>query len=263
MDPRLRGVQGRMMTSQQPDPQAAPAGAADLVALAEIMESLFTGAEESREEALDELVGTAVEHIPGARWASVTTLEHGRFRTEASSDPLADRTDLIQYEVGAGPCVDAVLDGGLFVTGDIARDERWPAFGVRAAAETGVRSVLAHRLNLHYGSTTVAGLNVYSDARHAMSEESIATGLIIATHAAAIISASMERERADHLRRAQLSNREIGVAMGILMQQHRLTRDQAFDVLRAASQDGNRKLVDVAAEVVDTGTVTLRRWPAR
>ena len=51
--------------------------------------------------------------------------------------------------------------------------------------------------------------------------------------------------------------------MGILMEQHRLTKDQAFAVLRVASQDSNRKLVDVATEVVETGTVTLRRWPAR
>lgn len=251
------------MSQHQPERPAAPLAGADVVTLVEVMESMYSGTEGSRAGALHELVRTAVQHIPGARWASVTTLERGRFRTEASSDPLADRTDLIQYEVGSGPCVDAVLDGGVFVTGDIARDERWPAFGARAAAETGARSVLAHRLNLHDDPTTVAGLNVYSDARHAMTEESVAIGLIIATHAAAILSASMERERADHLRRAQLSNREIGVAMGILMEQHHLTREQAFDVLRAASQDGNRKLVDVAAEVVDTGAGTLRRWPVR
>ncbi len=55
------------------------------------------------------------------------------------------------------------------------------------------------------------------------------------------------------------SNREIGVAMGILMHQHRLTRDQAFDLLRVASQDTNRKLADVAEDVADTGVLTIRR----
>ena len=41
--------------------------------------------------------------------------------------------------------------------------------------------------------------------------------------------------------------------IGVLMARHQLTRDQAFDVLRVASQRSNRKLVDVALEVADTG----------
>jgi len=40
--------------------------------------------------------------------------------------------------------------------------------------------------------------------------------------------------------------------MGILMQRHALTRDEAFAVLRRASQDANRKLSDIATEVADT-----------
>ena len=52
------------------------------------------------------------------------------------------------------------------------------------------------------------------------------------------------------------------MAMGVLMHQHRLSRAQAFDVLRAASQDSNRKLADIAVEVVDTGTLSIRGWPA-
>ena len=55
------------------------------------------------------------------------------------------------------------------------------------------------------------------------------------------------------------TNREIGVAMGILMQQHRFTRQEAFDVLRVASQNSNRKLADIAGEVADTGTLSIPR----
>jgi hypothetical protein len=42
------------------------------------------------------------------------------------------------------------------------------------------------------------------------------------------------------------------VAMGILMQRNQFTRQQAFDVLRVASQSSNRKLADIASEVADT-----------
>jgi AmiR/NasT family two-component response regulator len=47
------------------------------------------------------------------------------------------------------------------------------------------------------------------------------------------------------------------------MQRHRLSREQAFDVLRVASQDSNRKLSVVASEVADTGTLDIRRWPPK
>ena len=43
------------------------------------------------------------------------------------------------------------------------------------------------------------------------------------------------------------------------MHQHRFTRQEAFDVLRVASQNSNRKLADLAAEVADTGTLTINR----
>lgn len=63
-----------------------------------------------------------------------------------------------------------------------------------------------------------------------------------------------------NLRMALEGNREIGVAVGVLMTVHRVTQAQAFDLLRAASQHSNRKLAAVAQEVVDTGALTL---PAR
>ena len=41
------------------------------------------------------------------------------------------------------------------------------------------------------------------------------------------------------------------------MTQHKVTREQAFDLLRIASQNTNRKLRDVALDVIDTGTVDV------
>jgi AmiR/NasT family two-component response regulator len=53
---------------------------------------------------------------------------------------------------------------------------------------------------------------------------------------------------------AALSTREvIGQAQGILMERERISATQAFDVLRRASQHLNRKLRDVAQDLVDTG----------
>jgi AmiR/NasT family two-component response regulator len=64
---------------------------------------------------------------------------------------------------------------------------------------------------------------------------------------------------AEHLERALVSSRQIGVAMGILMERHRLTQAQAFDRLRDLSQRRNVKLRDVAEEISYTGDTDQRR----
>jgi hypothetical protein len=51
------------------------------------------------------------------------------------------------------------------------------------------------------------------------------------------------------------SNRDIGAAVGILMALRRVTRQQAFDLLRSSSQALNIKLRSLAHYVIDTGTL--------
>ncbi|MGY2127007.1 ANTAR domain-containing protein [Blastococcus sp. SYSU DS0617] len=60
-------------------------------------------------------------------------------------------------------------------------------------------------------------------------------------------------EHVTQLEAALLSSRRIGIAMGIVMERHRLTEEQAFGVLVRLSQDGNVKVRDIAARIVETG----------
>ncbi len=163
-------------------------------------------------------------------------LRGGRFRTEASTDGVALRADALQYEIGSGPCVDAILDDNVYVTQDVANDERWARWGRQVSTELGLHSVLAYRLGLLDDSDAIAALNVYSDQVGAFdSSRDLGTGLVLATHGSLLVTAQLARDKADNLLKALESNREIGVAMGILMHRHRLDRDQAFAVLRVAS----------------------------
>lgn len=59
--------------------------------------------------------------------------------------------------------------------------------------------------------------------------------------------------RIANLERALLSNRRIGMAVGILMARRRVTEQQAFDLLRQQSSLHNVKLAAIAEEVVYTG----------
>jgi ANTAR domain len=71
--------------------------------------------------------------------------------------------------------------------------------------------------------------------------------------------------KADHLRIALHSSRQIGAAIGIVMSAHKLTDEGAFQLLRAASQHTHRKLRDIADDVIRTGWLdptTLGRAPS-
>lgn len=234
----------------------------DLVRLADAMQDVGARVVTDGREPIAALTEVTVERIPGATCASVTVLRAGRFRTEGPTSEVARHADELQYEVGSGPCVDAVLDDNVYVTGDASRDERWSEWGTRARAATGVVSVLSFRLAMLDDTDAISCLNVYSDAPDAFGDRDLGTGLVLATHGSALVTALLARDEAANLRAALESNREIGVAMGILMQMHRLSRAQAFDVLRVASQDANRKLVDIATELADTGVLAIKRWPA-
>ncbi len=57
------------------------------------------------------------------------------------------------------------------------------------------------------------------------------------------------------LRQALQSNRTTGTAVGIVMTRYKLNAEVAFQVLKRTSQQSNRKLHDIAAEVVRTGAL--------
>jgi hypothetical protein len=243
--------------------RARTEGSADLLAIADALHAVAGRASGTGSRPpLEELVQATLEQVPAASTVSVTALRAGRFSTAATTDDVALRADALQYEIGSGPCVDAVLDDNVYVTENVARDQRWAQWGLRVSSELGLHSVLAYRLTLLDDSGAIAALNVYSDRVAAFDDSAVGTGLVLATHGSLLVTAQLARDKAANLLKAMESNREIGVAMGILMQRHRLDREQAFAVLRVASQDSNRKLAEVASEVADTGILEIRRWPA-
>jgi AmiR/NasT family two-component response regulator len=62
--------------------------------------------------------------------------------------------------------------------------------------------------------------------------------------------AATHKEQARTLRDGLTSNREIGKAIGLMMAFHKVGDEEAFEILRKASQDMNLKLSEVAGQVV-------------
>ncbi len=198
-------------------------------------------------QTLQRIVDLAVGTIGGCEHAGISVLRSGVGSTSAASDDVPPRVDAIQYDTGDGPCLSAIREHEVFQSGDLTSETRWPLFAARAAAETGILSMLCFRLFV--AGDTLGALNLYSTAVDAFDERSRTIGLVFAAHAAMALSTAMHDEQ---LGEALQTRDLIGQAKGILMAREGVDADEAFDMLRRASQRLNIKLRDVAGDMVDS-----------
>lgn len=195
---------------------------------------------------LQKVVDLAVETISGCDHAGISFLRHGEGSTPAASDGVPLTVDAIQYETGEGPCLSAICGDEVCESNDLRSETRWPSFAARAADATGVRSMLCFRLFV--GGDTLGALNLYSKQVDAFDEGSRTVGLVFAAHAAMALSTAMHDQQ---MGEALESRDVIGQAKGLLMAREGVDADEAFDMLRRASQRLNLKLRDVATQMVE------------
>ena len=198
---------------------------------------------------LDHAVLVAKEIIDGCDHAGVT-LVHARrpVETAAATGEIAIRADQLQYELGEGPCLDSARNQVVTLSADLLTETRWPRWAPTASAELGVRSILCFQLFTSQNS--YGALNLYSERPDAFGVDDQAVGMALAAHVAVALAAT----RAIESRDLAIARRTIiGQAEGILMERFTLDADQAFSVLRRVSQDSQRKLYEVAADLVRTG----------
>lgn len=219
----------------------------------------------------------AVQTLPGADHAGMTVQRPGgRLVTVGATDPVVEEVDRIQYRLRSGPCVDSVIHDRPFVAHDLRRTRQWPQFGA-GAARLGVLSMLSYRLFLddtgqrqsgpsqdrprdddprHGG--LIGSLNVYARAAGVFDfEHTLPAVVALSSYAALAIWGGRQAAQVADLEQALGSSRDIGVALGILMERHKISREQAFGLLTMASQHGNRKLRDIAAYLAETGELPL------
>ena len=185
--------------------------------------------------------------------ASITIIERGRPVTVGSTNDTAQALDDAQYSALEGPCLAAAQEGRTIRIDDTGNDDRWPKFAARASAN-GVRSSLSVPIAVS-GPDTFAGFNVYgkalggfSDSDEELSQAFAGQASIVVANAQAYFAAF---ELSRGMAKAMESRAEIEQAKGVLMSTHRIDADTAFDLLRQRSQTMNRKLRDVAIEVVN------------
>jgi GAF domain-containing protein len=206
-------------------------------------------------EVLTDITAIAAQGIPGAEASSITLLRADKAYTAAHYGEMALAADELQYEHGYGPCMDAGRGGVLLRVDDMRTEKRWPDYVEHVVTATPVRSSLS--VPLPYQGATIGALNNYSTVPAAFaSPESLRAGTDVAeVIAVAVANADAHAQlfdQARNMRVAMESRAVIEQAKGVLMAQRHVDAEQAFEILREASQRYNRKLRDIAAGIVES-----------
>jgi GAF domain-containing protein len=212
------------------------------------------------DDVLAEITTIAKLGIPGAEAVSITLVRNDKAFTAAYDGEMSLAADELQYERGYGPCMDAGRGGVVLRVDDMHTEERWPDYVAHVVAETPVRSSLS--VPLPYQGATIGAINIYSTRPAAFaSPESLRAGLEAAEFIAVAVANADAHwqlgEQARNMRLAMDSRAVIEQAKGVLMAQRHVDSDQAFEILREASQRYNRKLREIAEGIV-TGTQAKR-----
>lgn len=204
--------------------------------------------------ALDDIVQHAARLVP-ARWAVALVADRitsVQARLVATTDhTVTDVVAEIASAAGTGPGWWAFENGAVCHSPDLTVENRFGDYAANMVARTPIRSVLAVPL---VGGGDVVGVVTFYDARpRAFGDEEVDRALMVASFAGVALATAKAEDRADNLEAALHSSRTIGAAVGVLVERHRLTDDQAFDLLRRCSMCANRKLSDLADLLVHTG----------
>lgn len=190
-----------------------------------------------------------------ARWAAALVAD----RMTTTPATMAATTDDSVTEViariagsaGTSPGWSAFDEGVVCHAPDLRAEQRFGAHPSGMLAYTRVGQCCRCRLT---GRDDVVGvLTQYAGQPNALGPTQVERALLLGTHAGIALVTADVADRAANLQRALASSRTIGAAVGILVERHRLTETLAFDVLRHANQLTNRKLADVAEDLVACG----------
>ncbi|MGK5518110.1 GAF and ANTAR domain-containing protein [Micromonospora sp. URMC 107] len=203
------------------------------------------------EDLLRRVAQLAKRVLPVPVEASVALVRGGAGHTAAYTDDVSRDLDERQYAQGDGPCLDASARGAVVSVPDLAAEDRWPDW-----AERGRRAGAGSSVSIGLPIQEAVGgvLNVYAPTPYAFDDDAVAVLEAFAVYAAVALANAQLYDSTATLARQMLeamaSRAVIEQAKGMIMAERRCTPEQAFAVLRKASQDSNRKVRDVAQALV-------------
>lgn len=227
-----------------------PADSESLSKCLDAMSRFFVG-EATLQDTLQQVSDLACTSVASADTVGLTMLVEGRPRTAVFTGDTALEIDSAQYETGIGPCLDSFRHRQVYRIDDMENDQQWPAFSEAAAAH-GMQSSMSIPLTARHEG--VGALNFYSRKPAAFSDHDVEVALQFAAHAAIVLANSQaywdSHQLGQDMAEAMKSQATIEQAKGIIMGTQRCSADDAFQILVRASQRENRKVREIADDMV-------------
>jgi GAF domain-containing protein len=178
----------------------------------------------------------------------------GKLRLAAASSERARLLELFEIQNDEGPCLDSFRTGRQVSYVDVGTGSApWPVFAPKAKFE-GFLSV--HALPLRLRQEIIGALNLFAHDPVQLPAEDVRVAQAFADIATiAILQERLVKERellAAQLQTALDSRVVIEQAKGVLAERLGFDMDTAFSTLRDAARRANRRLSEVARDVVQS-----------
>ena len=118
-------------------------------------------------ELLQLAVDLALKIANGGDHAGICIVHGREFSTPVASDDVVRRGDALQYQLGEGPCLDAVRSHDTVISRNLREEARWPEWTPRAVSVLGIKAMMSLWLYTSvnpYGADSYGALNLYSDS---------------------------------------------------------------------------------------------------
>jgi GAF domain-containing protein len=175
----------------------------------------------------------------------------GRPLIVAASDETALAVATTDWTHREGPHLEVTNTGRAIYSPDIARRGRSSAFVIEARARN-IRCALSNPIQ---GPDGVMGVlssystrpHVYDDITQHMAQAFADTVAVVVT---IMLKLADQTQVNEDLNNALMSRSIIDQAIGVIMAENRCAREDAFNILRNASQNRHEKLREIAADLV-------------
>ena len=190
----------------------------------------------------------------GADGAAVSLMVNSTVRDMVhATNQVAGELEEWQVSFGQGPCVDALAAGGPVLAVDLGLPDysrRWPVF-TPAALDSGARAVFA--LPLQVGAIRLGVMDLYRARPGGLSPYELSDALAFADAAGILLlegAAAIQLDGSDWQDDPTAHQAQVHQATGMILAQLGISAEAAFARLRAYAFAHDRRIGDVARDVV-------------
>jgi hypothetical protein len=175
--------------------------------------------------------------------------------TVCSSSPVAARLDELQFDLGEGPCWQALSTRRPVLALDLRGEPsaHWPIFAeaVRSDSETGqVEAMFAFPLVV--GSLEIGALDLFSTTAGGLTDSEVADASALASIAAWQVLRGILNDRGPgEADQSAPSRREVHQATGMVLAQLNVSADDAALLIRAHAYASGRSVRAVATDIIE------------